>query len=222
MSAMRREHRPVEVHYPDSDGQPMAETDLHWQATVDLALMLKARYRDRDDVYVASNNFVYYREGDPTSVFSPDVYVVFGVSPKLRRMYKMWEEGAPPSVVFEITSRSTSLEDEGNKKVLCARLGVREYWMFDPEGEALSPALQGYRSTEATPGRTFEPITSEPMIGPGVSDVERSRRLRSEALGLILTDESGTLVLRDAESGERLLRPDELQAEVERLRGRGR
>ena len=201
MNAMPQYEPLDDVRYPESDGQPMAETDLHWRATVDLALMLKARYRDIDGVYVASDNFVYYREGDPSGVFSPDVYVVFGVESKPRRTYKVWEEGVTPTVVFEITSRSTSLEVEGNKKVLCARLGVREYWLFDPEGDALSPALQGYRLPEDAELTPYEPV--EP---------EDDGSLVSEALGLVLRNDGGRLDLRDVETGERLLPPDELES----------
>ena len=34
--------------------------------------------RGRADVYVGSNNFLYYERGNPRAVVSPDVYVVVG------------------------------------------------------------------------------------------------------------------------------------------------
>ena len=104
------------VYYPSSDGEPMAETGWHWRETVEITHMLEDRFRDEPEVYVASDNFLYFVEGDPRQVVSPDVYVVFGIPKRLRRFYKLWEEGAAPAVVFELTSRKTRREDFGKKR----------------------------------------------------------------------------------------------------------
>ena len=57
--------RPLSLSdYPESDGKPMAETPIHWHATVDAAQSLHDFYRDRADVYVGSDMMMYYREGD--------------------------------------------------------------------------------------------------------------------------------------------------------------
>lgn len=50
-------------------------------------------FRDRDDVYVSGNLFVYYEEGNPKKCVAPDVFVVFGVPKRRRRVYLVWEEG---------------------------------------------------------------------------------------------------------------------------------
>ena len=60
-----------------------------------------------------------------------------------RRTYLRWDEGAAPAAVFEITSRSTRREDRRTKRPLYQRLGVEEYFLFDPLGDCLVPALQG-------------------------------------------------------------------------------
>lgn len=52
--------------------------------------------------------------------------VVHGVPSRKRDLYKLWE-GSAPSLVFEITSRSTRSEDLGLEKGLYEFLGVREY-----------------------------------------------------------------------------------------------
>ncbi|MCY4343388.1 MAG: hypothetical protein OXE83_07430, partial [Gammaproteobacteria bacterium] len=57
----RRPRAPV--HYPESDGKPMAETPIHWHATVDFAHPLMDRYADRPDAYVGSDMLMYWREG---------------------------------------------------------------------------------------------------------------------------------------------------------------
>ena len=132
--------------YPESDGKPMAETPIHWRATVDAAQPLHEFYRDRSDVYVGSDMMMYYREGDVRACVSPDVFVAFGV-PKLpeRRVWRTWVEGKLADFVLEITSLGTRRVDEVTKKALYAELGIREYWQFDPEGDYLEPMLRGRR-----------------------------------------------------------------------------
>ena len=132
--------------YPESDGKPMAETPIHWHATVDAAQPLQEFYRDRADVYVGSDMMMYYREGDIRACVSPDVFVAFGV-PKLpeRRVWRTWVEGKLADFVLEITSLGTRRVDEVTKTALYAELGIREYWQFDPEGDYLEPMLKGRR-----------------------------------------------------------------------------
>ena len=133
------------VFYPESDGQPMAETDVHRDLMIDLIAMLREYFHDDPHVYISGNLLLYYEEGNPRRVVAPDVFVVKGVSSGRRRIYKLWEEGHPPDVVFEVTSPSTRGEDLRTKHDLYARLGVTEYFLFDPLDEYLRPPFQGYR-----------------------------------------------------------------------------
>jgi Uma2 family endonuclease len=68
---------------------------------------------------------------------APDVFVVRGVGKqregRKRRTYKLWEEGVAPCVVIEITLSETKNEDLKRKKDIYAMIGVREYFIFDPE-----------------------------------------------------------------------------------------
>ena len=108
--------RPPPVDYPDSDGQPVAETDFQriplWYANDALARY----FRDRNDVYVSANMFVYFEEGNPRAVVAPDVFVVLGAPDQKRRSYKVWEEPKAPDFVLEITSHSTRSVDQGPKR----------------------------------------------------------------------------------------------------------
>ena len=135
----------AEVYYPESDGQPMAETDVHRDLMIDLITMLREYFRDDPHVYISGNLFLYYEAGNPRRVVAPDVFVVKGVPGGRRRIYKLWEEGQPPDVVFEVTSPSTRGEDLRTKHALYERLGVAEYFLFDPLDEYLRPPFQGYR-----------------------------------------------------------------------------
>jgi Uma2 family endonuclease len=200
----------TQIHYPESDGKPMGETDVHIDALIYLREALRDYFRDDPQMYVAGNMFLYYEEGNPSACVSPDVFVVQGVAKGERRTYRLWEERQPPVVVFEITSRGSRLEDLGTKRAVYAMLGVREYFLYDPLGEYLRPALQGYRLQEGEYQR----------LPPGGEE-----EFTSQVLGLELRLENGRLRVFNPTTGERLLTPAEAllarrvaEAEVERLR----
>ena len=137
---------PVAVEYPDSDGKPLAESDFQLDDLTYARDRLRIYYHDqcrRDDVYVAGNLLIYYEEGDRNVSVAPDIFVVLGVPHHKRRSYRLWEEGKMPDFVLEITSHSTWEEDQGRKRELYRRLGVTEYWQYDPTGDYLEPVLQG-------------------------------------------------------------------------------
>ena len=185
------------VEYPESDGRPMGETELHIQEILDLIAALKRHFRAVANVHVGGDLLFYYVEGDPRSVVCPDLFVTHGMSKELRRTYKLWEEGQPPSLIIEVTSRNTRHEDLRHKKDLYERLGVAEYVLHDPLGEYLVPPLQGFRLES---GR-YAPIA------PGEDGT-----FASSATGLLLRREGQHLRLIDAATGEPLLRIDEQEA----------
>jgi len=185
------------IHYPEADGKPIAETDTHCHAILDTIATLKEYFRTAPDVYVSGNLLLYYEAGNPTASVAPDVFVVHGIPKGARRTYKLWEEGRAPTAVIEFTSRSTRLEDLGNKRFLYASLGVREYFLCDPLGEYLDPPLQGYELVEGEYVRLTEDVGGA---------------LLSRGLGLRLQREDVRLRLVQVATGERLLWPDELAA----------
>ena len=187
--------------YPESDGRPMSETPVHRRATIDATQPLDGFFEKRSDVYVGSDMFVYYRDGDLRCSVVPDVWVAFGVA-KLpeRRTWLIWIEGKGPDFVLEITSKSTRREDEGRKKRLYAQLGVREYWQFDPTGDYLDPILKG---RELGPDGKYRDLVLK----------ERDGVLRHPSLlGLDLCVEDGRLFYFDPVRNVRLLTNDELDA----------
>ena len=197
MTVVDRAHVPPPVDYPESDGLPIAESDWHRDEMVDLIHRLRVRYEERPDVYVTGNMFVYYEEGKPASVFAPDVMVVFGVPKTARGVYKLWEEGRAPSVVFEVSSRKTWREDRGRKRDLCARLGVAEYYLWDVRYEYLTPPLQGFRLVAGS----YRPMRADD-----------AGCMASAALGLRLCCEGNRLELYDCATGEQLRRPADAEA----------
>jgi len=145
-----------EIVYPESDGEPMAETEFHLDETIYLIEALRERFRETPDAYACGDMFLYFKQGDPRSVVSPDVFVVKGVSKRKRRVYKFWEErGRGPCLVVEVTSDSTRDEDLVRKKSLYERLGIEEYVLYDPLGDYLEPRIQGFRLI----GGRYKPIS---------------------------------------------------------------
>ncbi len=196
----------TEVEYPESDGKPMAETDVHRDLMTDALLHpLKERFRQEDDVYVSGNIFLYYEEGNRSAVVAPDVFVVFGVPNRQRRIYQLWEEGKAPDVVFELTSESTYREDLSDKRLVYEALGVREYFLFDPLRDYLRPPLQGFRLAEFY----YRSVMPEPWS-------EGEWQIHSHVLDLTIRTDGPTLRLYDPAPGRYLLSRAE-EAEARRL-----
>ena len=191
------------VEYPCSDGLPMAETDLHAGCMVYVSCALRRWFerRGQEDVYVGSNNFLYYERGNPRAVVAPDVYVVVGAPANLRDTYLLWNEPKGPDFVLEVTSASTRRADEGRKRGVYAALGVSEYFLYDPRAEYLNPPLRGFRLHNGE----YRPLPALTML-PG-----RNVAVHSEALGLELRDEREARMLRlhDPATGQDLLTYEE-------------
>jgi Uma2 family endonuclease len=181
------------VYYPESDGKPMAETDIHRIELVRQIDLLE-RFFARQQVYVSGNLLLYYERGNVEKSVAPDVFVVKGLAPGLRRVYKLWVEGKTPNVIIEVTSRKTKKKDTDTKPPLYARLGVREFFLFDPTQDYLVPPLLGYRLA----GDEYEPL---------VADAEGG--LVSDELGLRLQHERRHLMFYRLDTGERLLTAEE-------------
>ena len=200
------------VVYPSSDGQPMAETQIHGECMMYVTYALRRYFpkRGRDDVYVGSNNFLYYERGNPRAVVAPDVYVVLGApaSPP-RDTYMLWNEPKGPDFVLEVTSASTRRVDERRKRGVYAALGVTEYFLYDPRAEYLTPALRGFRLHDGE-YRALPAVTV--LSNRGVSVV-------SEVLGLEFRDdrEARMVRLRDPATGEKLPTYEEAERTLEEV-----
>jgi Uma2 family endonuclease len=194
-----RRTAPVEVSYPESDGKPMAETDVHRNWMIWIIEMLQFFFRGMR-VYVSGNLLIYYQQGDPKKRVAPDVFVVKECEQRQRRTFKIWEEGKGPAFALEVTSKKTRRQDHGLKMELYARLRVAEYFLYDPLGEWLQPALQGFRLVDGS----YLPL-----------EVDENGSLVSEQLGITFRLEGEQLLLFDTVTGERLKTDAERAREAE-------
>jgi Uma2 family endonuclease len=150
------------IIYPEADGQPMTESDATRDYLTYCVEVLRLFFHSRRNIYISGNLFVYYQEGNPKAVISPDVFVIFGVGNHKRRSYKAWQEaGKLPSFILEITSFSTRKQDEVEKPKLYASLGVQEYFQYDPTADYLNPQLKGYQLVNGN----YQPLPLESQAG---------------------------------------------------------
>lgn len=207
--------------YPTSDGRPMAESDFHRKLMTLVIDTLIGWAAGRPDVYVTGNLLLFYEKGNKRRHVAPDCFVAFGVPNYNRLNYLMWDEGRPPNVVLEITSKTTKTEDTKKKfRLYRDTIRVPEYFLFDPTGSYLTPRLQGYRLD----GPEYVPIP------------ETDGRLPSQELGLHLERDEQLLRFWNPATGAWVPTPPEwlalerslwlnaerslsaVEAEVERLR----
>jgi Uma2 family endonuclease len=93
---------------------------------------------------------------DEYNVLQPDV--VFFVRERRALLDLRKPIRVPPDVTVEILSPSTSHLDRGRKMQMYAREGVREYWVIDPNAQA----IEIYRSSDGiwTLAQRAEPASS--------------------------------------------------------------
>ncbi len=208
-----RPKKTKEIYYPESDGKPMAETDLHRELMIHVIHTLQAHLANAV-AYVSGNLLVYYEEGNPRRSVAPDAFVVFGVEQRRRRTYKIWEEGKGLDLAVEVTSRSTRREDMVDKMALYARLGVQEYFLYDPTADYFRPPLVGYQLTEEA---VYQPIKTEPPGQQRGNGHLAAPALISRLLGLRLAlDRDGILQFYRLDTGQRVLSKFEAEAEQRR------
>ena len=120
-----------------------------------------------------------------------------------RPNFLLWEEGHPPRFVIELTSSSTRKADIGKKFELYRDvLKVREYFLFDPNGDYLKPPMQGWRLVKGV-YKSIRPVEG---------------RLPSETTGLHLERDGKILRLWNPETKTWLPTPMERVEEAERSR----
>lgn len=191
-----------EIFYPETDENIMPEGIQHFLLSVRLASMLLAFFAKREDVKVFGNCMLYYEEGNPQKVVSPDLMICFGLQKTPMRVYKLWEEKVVPSVVIEFASETTWLNDVSTKLALYQKLGIKEYYVYDVEYDNLPESLLVYR-----------------LFDDELKQIEiEDKRVLSESLNLDLVDTGETLRFFNPETNEFLMTMEEIQTENESLK----
>ena len=159
---------PDELRLPSREDEPVSQNSGQFVAIVDGFDGLERHWKGRSDVFVSSDQFIYWdpaydsRKNPVNPPPSPDLYVVFGVADRPRSTYVVWEEGKPPDFVLEIVSPSSRRRDKEEKRVLYAKMGVPEFFLYDPESEGVP--LWGFKLRNGTYVQLPEERLEEDLI----------------------------------------------------------
>lgn len=216
---------PKPIVYPESDGKPMADNTKQARWIVIFFDNLLALLAETADVLLAADILWYPVEGEPEIRVAPDVLVAFGRPRGDRGSYKQWEEGGTsPQIVFEILSPGNDYAEMADKFDFYERHGVEEYYVYDPDKNALvmylrrgevlrrvrpgeglvSPRL-GIRFQLTEPEMTVYRPDGRPFLRFDQLDAERVR-----------AEEARRQAVERAEQADK--RAEQAEAEVERLR----
>ncbi len=181
-------------------------------------------HADQDDVLVGSDGYLCRSAETYPDRYVPDLIFARVDDPdtvvSIQNGYIIDEVGKPPDFVLEVASPRTGRADYTTKREGYARLGVVEYWRFDPSGgEYHDQPLAG----DLLVYGVYQPIELR-------HEPDGSIWGRSAALGLDIYWQEGHLRFYDYENGEFLPEYSEVKrrfdaameerdAEVSRRRG---
>ena len=130
---------PNQIEYPDSDGKPMSDNTKQFRWITTIKYNLDWLFTTDENVFIAGDLLWYPVEGNPKRRVAPDVMVVFGRPKGDRGSYQQWQEaGIAPQVVFEILSPGNTVNEMAAKLAFYDRHDVAEYYIYDPDANALS------------------------------------------------------------------------------------
>ena len=114
----------------------MGETTIHFSARSSATEVLTRYYSGKGQkVFIASDLHTLY----PNEIaFYPDLLVVFDVEDHNRSCWNVHREKKGLDFILEIMSKSSRRHDQVEKLNLYARLGIPEYFIYDPDKYSLS------------------------------------------------------------------------------------
>ena len=129
------------VYYYDShptEEDLMGESNPHLDLVTYLVTLL--RYLFRDQPCAVYGNLNFYQTRNPHEYpLVPDVAVIKGAAyDPFATSWKVGQDGPAPQVVFELLSEGTWQRDLTEKPEAYARMGVQEYFAYDPHSLPLS------------------------------------------------------------------------------------
>lgn len=202
--------------------ETVPENILHAELIQYLVEVLKWLFRGQ--VCAICRNFAFFpppeRPGPPVA---PDIAVIKGVPLRPLNSWQVGRTGPAPHVVVEVLSGETWKKDLEEKPLVYARMGVQEYFAYDPNIPPVATA-----TTQRLFGWRLDPVSQHMtplMLRPGGylwSDELESFLVPGEAL-LRLYDRNSQLRLTGEEAEAAARRDAERRAEAlaEKLRSLG-
>lgn len=116
----------------------MGESAAHLDLLIYLMSVLRGLFRDLPCAVYGNLNF-YQTLNPQEPPLVPDVALIKGVPYDPVTSWKVGQDGPAPQVVFELLSKRTWERDLSEKPLDYARMGVQEYFAYDPHPMPLAP-----------------------------------------------------------------------------------
>ena len=114
------------------DGEPVPESTKHGDEIFYLYDVLRYRFADDPNVFVAQNLLWYFDDQLPRSGLAPDVFVAFGAAQIDRTSFQEWRENeVRPQFVIEVVSPNDTSTDIKTKQLLYKSLGIHLALVLD-------------------------------------------------------------------------------------------
>ena len=121
----------------------MGETSFHADLVNYLLEVLKWLFHGR--LYAIYDNLNFYQTTNYKEYpIAPDIAIIKGIAHRSMRSWRVGKSGPAPQIVFEIASEETWKKDLEEKPWKYARMGVQEYFAYDPH-ELPLPASKNRR-----------------------------------------------------------------------------
>jgi Uma2 family endonuclease len=133
---------PMDLAYSEEGDEPMA-SDFHYLEQVFCYTVLYERFAG-PDCYVSFQRWLRRDAAGKEPMLQPDLLVARGVAQRNRRVYDPWQEGKMPDLVAEYLSPTSLKADQHGKVDAYRKLGIPEYWLFNPSGEFAGPRIRGW------------------------------------------------------------------------------
>ena len=126
-------HSKLHIHYPSSDGKPMADNTRQWNWITFIKNGLEETTAGKD-IFVAGDLLWYPVEGNNKIRVAPDVLVAIGRPKGERNSYLQWQEShIAPQIVFEVLSPGNTKKEMARKLLWYEKYQVIEYYVYDPD-----------------------------------------------------------------------------------------
>jgi len=135
---------PMHLEGWEEQDEPLA-TDRHSDGQ-DYCFMALRYLLNPDGHYVSKDRWLRMDPAKQTDKLLPDLLIALHVLEQQWNVneYLPWEVGKAPEVLGEFLSPTSEGADKVGKPKRYAELGVREYFLFDPDGTYGVPRIQGW------------------------------------------------------------------------------
>lgn len=205
----------IERYYDthDIEGAELTQSVEHYLAIQYLIAVLQWIFSGQKVGVISNVNFYKTNNGHEKPV-SPDVAVVDGLELKERnpeeiKSLYVGEDSPPPRVAFEIASTATWQEDLQKKPAKYYHMGVKEYFIYDPNPRAIWTG-QWRKYNQLVGWRRNDELNQFDLI-----EKDEAGRLWSEELASWLIIQPEGLRLYTAEGQLRLTEAEDLKLRLE-------